>query len=168
MTVKPFIPDQEDITRVVELMNVANRTEEVPNEVACFIAARILRKEGLDVKVCSQTIALRDHMDRQPVSNEVYLAVGNFLIDGFGVYKNASEMALDRKKRWSVPHAQAFGHPKAYPQAVEKEDEEIYTGWGYTSQDTYHMIDKLEIEDCADRIHRGTPSAGSPSSKIRL
>jgi hypothetical protein len=159
---------QEDILRAAELMNLAVRTEGVDREVACFIAARILRKEDIVLEVCSQGISCRDHMNRQPVSNEVYLLIGNTLVDGFGVYRHVEHLADASAKRLNMVKAQAFGQPRRFPSDETKEEEEIYTGWGHTSSDIAVMVDTLVIQDRAERLQRATPLALGETAQRRL
>lgn len=159
---------EEDIMRAAELMHVAVRMDTVDAKVACFVVARILRQENINLLVCAQSISCRDHMERRPVSNELYLQVGDRLINRFGIYQNVDELADELIHPLGVVRAQAYGQPRPYPVDEAKEADDIHTGWGYTSSDIEAMVDALIIEDRAERIHRATSPAGSASIPRRL
>lgn len=162
------LQDHPGALRAYELLSVGARTEKLTPGAFYFAAGRIMREEGFAVDVCTQMIYGFDHMGRRPVSREVFLCVDDLLVDEFGVYRNISELADDRRVRWQYKNAQADGRMQHYPKDQNKEDEEVHAGWGCVSQDMYDMQTRLEFADQASRLCNATPIPDALSAGRRL
>ena len=156
-------PDGLIVEHAQTLLKLASETPGIAPKMVCFIAARILREEGHEPQVFSQVIF---HDDNTIISNEVYLNIGNRLVDQLGIYENTHELAADRLKRWNLLSARSDDCP--YPYDPDNEDDQIYAGFGYSPEATAGMLDLLRAEVEAQRMKQDAPGASARSSQKRL
>jgi hypothetical protein len=160
-------PVQSSLVRAKALVDMASKTEGIHSDLVAFSAARLLREEGVDAKVCSQVLFHTDHnTGSENVSNQVMLCVEDKLVDEMGVYEDTQQMTHDRLVRWRLKTARVDEFPYNYE--LDGEDDEIYAGWGVSPQEFSAMVDLLKTQDCAARMQQRTPKTAKTTKRKRL
>lgn len=153
-------PEMSAPARAQHLVALADRTEGIHTDLICFVVARLLRVEGHEVQVCSQTLyhADRSALNYDKLTNEIFLCVGEQLVNKSGAYDDTRHLTQGGRRLW---------RPLRFYD-IEVESDEVYVGWCVSPQGLEDMMHLLQAHDCAIRLAQDTPKQKREAHSKRL